>query len=82
MYAHIKELMPSHVAGAAMTGINFFTMIGAGVFIQGFGKLLESQVFAVFTPDTCYRIAFFVCFVGALIGVGLYAYTKDAIVQD
>jgi predicted MFS family arabinose efflux permease len=82
MYAHIKELMPSHVAGTAMTGINFFTMMGAGVFIQGFGKLLESRLFAVFTPDTCYRIAFFVCFVGALIAVGLYAYTEDAIVLD
>lgn len=82
MYAHIKELMPSHVAGTAMTGINFFTMMGAGVFIQGFGKLLESQLFAVFTPNAAYRIAFFVCFVGALMAVGLYAYTKDAIVRE
>jgi MFS family permease len=82
MYAHIKELMPSHVAGTAMTSINFFTMMGAGVFIQGFGKLLESQLFAVFTPSTCYRIAFFVCFIGALTAVGLYTCTKDAIVRD
>ena len=82
MYAHIKELFPSHMAGTAMTGINFFTMMGAGVFIHGFGKILESGYLALLPPGTAYRMAFFLCFVGALIAVGLYAFTKDALVRS
>ena len=41
MYTHIKERMPPANAGAAMTGINFFTMIGVAVFLQGLGHLLQ-----------------------------------------
>ena len=41
MYAHIKELMPMEMAGTAMTGINFFTMIGPAVFLQGIGSLMQ-----------------------------------------
>jgi sugar phosphate permease len=41
MYAHIKERMPSEDAGAAMTGINFFTMIGVAVFLQGLGNMMH-----------------------------------------
>jgi predicted MFS family arabinose efflux permease len=82
MYAHVKELFPSHMSGTAMTGINFFTMMGAGVFIHGFGKILESGYLALLPPGTAYRMAFFLCFVGALIAVGLYAFTKDALVRS
>jgi sugar phosphate permease len=41
MYAHIKERMPPESAGTAMTGINFFTMIGVAVFLQGLGNLMQ-----------------------------------------
>jgi len=41
MYAHIKERMPPESAGAAMTGINFFTMIGVAVFLQGLGSMMQ-----------------------------------------
>lgn len=41
MFAHIKELMPIRMAGVAMTGINFFTMFGAAVFLQGLGSLMQ-----------------------------------------
>jgi MFS family permease len=81
MYAHIKELFPSHMSGTAMTGINFFTMMGAGIFIHGFGRILESGHLASLAPGTAYRMAFFLCFVGALIAVGLYAFTKDVIIR-
>ena len=82
MYAHIKELFPSRMSGTAMTGINFFTMMGAGVFIHGFGSILESGYLASLAPGTAYRMAFFLCFVGALIAVGLYAFTKDVRVRS
>ncbi|MEJ2725168.1 MAG: MFS transporter [Deltaproteobacteria bacterium] len=42
MYAQIKELMPLHMAGTAMTGINFFTMTGPAVFLQGLGALMQT----------------------------------------
>jgi sugar phosphate permease len=41
MYTHIKERMPLETAGTAMTGINFFTMIGAAFFLQAMGGLME-----------------------------------------
>ncbi len=41
MYAHIKERVPVERAGAAMTGINFFTMIGVAVFLQGLGNMMK-----------------------------------------
>ena len=41
MYAHIKERMPVELAGTAMTGINFFTMIGVAVFLQGLGNMMQ-----------------------------------------
>lgn len=34
MYAHIKERTPIEMAGAAMTGINFFTMVGVAFFCR------------------------------------------------
>ncbi|MFZ1985853.1 MAG: MFS transporter [Desulfatitalea sp.] len=41
MYTHIKERMPPESAGAAMTGINFFTMFGVAVFLQGLGSMMQ-----------------------------------------
>jgi nitrate/nitrite transporter NarK len=46
-YAHIQELMPKEMSGTAMTGINFFVMMGAGVFIHGLGAF--SNMFCRFT---------------------------------
>jgi len=42
MYAHIKERMPLKNAGSAMTGINFFTMIGGAFFLHGIGWAIEA----------------------------------------
>jgi hypothetical protein len=42
MYTHIKELFPSNMTGAALTGINFFTMIGPAVFVQAIGILMQT----------------------------------------
>lgn len=81
MYAHIKELMPPHMSGTAMTGINLFTMMGAAVFLHGFGKILNIQLFGALSASAGYGIAFFMCFIGILIAVALYSKTKDSIVQ-
>lgn len=42
MYAHIKERMPLKNAGSAMTGINFFTMIGGAFFLHGIGWAIKA----------------------------------------
>ncbi|MBW2469904.1 MAG: MFS transporter, partial [Deltaproteobacteria bacterium] len=41
MYPHIKDLMPRDMSGAAMTGINFFNMLGPAVFLQGLGTFMQ-----------------------------------------
>ena len=46
MYAHIKERMPLQNAGSAMTGINFFTMMGGAFFLHGVGWAIK-----VFYPE-------------------------------
>jgi sugar phosphate permease len=41
VYAHIKALVPKDMAGAAMSGTNFFTMMGPAVFLQGLGIVMQ-----------------------------------------
>ena len=42
MYVHIKETMPHEMAGTAMAAINFFTMVGPAVFLQGLGIFMQT----------------------------------------
>ncbi len=42
MYTHIKELSPDAMTGTALTGINFFTMIGPAFFLQILGFLMQT----------------------------------------
>ncbi len=41
VYTHVKGLFPREMAGAAMSGVNFFTMLGPAVFLQGLGLFLQ-----------------------------------------
>jgi predicted MFS family arabinose efflux permease len=41
VYAHIKSLLPAGMAGAAMSGTNFFTMLGPAVFLQAMGIVMQ-----------------------------------------
>ena len=41
MYTHIKEHVPMDKSGTAMTGINFFTMIGPAIFLQVSGMFMQ-----------------------------------------
>ncbi|MCU0539691.1 MAG: MFS transporter, partial [Desulfobacterales bacterium] len=41
VYAHVKSLFPKEMAGAAMSGTNFFTMMGPAVFLQGLGIAMQ-----------------------------------------
>jgi sugar phosphate permease len=77
MYAHIKELMPLTSAGAAMTGINFFTMSGVAFFLHGLGNSLKWFYPQVPVPPDAFRFAFlFFCICLTAIAL-LYSRTTD-----
>ncbi len=79
MYAHIKERLPIGMAGAAMTGINFFTMVGAAVFLQGMGKFM-SVLFPEAAMGTQSFQWAFVGLAGILVfAAALYAATRETL---
>ena len=79
MYAHIKERMPVERAGAAMTGINFFTMIGVAVFLQGLGNMMK----VLHPGDSMGRAAFIdgfgFCALCLVITTVLYLFTVETL---
>lgn len=77
MLPHIKDLMPNQMAGAAMTGINFFTMVGPAVFLHGLGILMQTLYPHASRGPEAFNAAFLlsvICLVGAAI---LYLFTRD-----
>ncbi len=82
MYTHIKEIMPLEKAGTAITGINFFTMVGAAAFLQGLGRYMQS-----FYSDNpfgagAFQGIFVFCAVCLLMVSVLYACTRDSMGQS
>ncbi|HIJ42264.1 MAG TPA: MFS transporter [Deltaproteobacteria bacterium] len=77
MYVHIKESMPLSMAGTAMTGINFFTMIGPAFFLQGLGILMQSLYpLSSRGPDAFIASFLFCAFCLSVVAVA-YAFTRD-----
>jgi len=77
MYVHIKESMPVEMAGTAMTGINFFTMIGPAFFLQGLGVLMQSLYPESSRGPEAFTASFLFC-AGCYLLVGLaYLLTRD-----
>jgi sugar phosphate permease len=77
MYPHIKELMPLEMSGSAMTGINFFTMIGPAVFLQGLGSLMQTFYPQESRGPDAFKTAFLICVICLLIVTMLYVFTKE-----
>ena len=77
IYAHMKELMPQEMSASAMTAVNFFTMLGGGVFIHALGGVMDK--ISVRTPQLGqgYEISFIICSVAFLISAALYLTTRD-----
>ena len=77
MYAHIKERMPLKNAGTAMTGINFFTMIGVAFFLHGLGWVIKEFNPGGSIGPEAFRMSFLL-FGGCLVLTGLiYSQTTD-----
>ncbi len=77
MYPHIKELMPLEMSGTAMTGINFFTMIGPAVFLQGLGILMQTLYPEASLGPEAFNAAFTVCIISLLLVLVLYFFTRQ-----
>lgn len=65
VYAHAREVMPPGMPGMAMTGVNFFVMLGAASFLHGMGWVLDRGA-AARTPA-----GFRAAFLAAAAAVGL-----------
>lgn len=79
VYAHIKERMPVESAGTAMTGVNFFTMIGVAVFLQGLGNLMQWLYPGESLGAPAFRMAFFFCAVCLALSLVLYCFTVETL---
>jgi sugar phosphate permease len=79
MYPHIKDLMPIEMAGAAMTGINFFNMMGPALFLQGLGILMQTLHPEASRGPAAFGAAFLVCMVSLIAAAALYGFTTDKI---
>jgi predicted MFS family arabinose efflux permease len=83
VFSHIKELFDTRMAATAMTAINFFTMMGAAIFMQGMGKVIEifPKVGGIY-PPRAYHIAFLSCLLGMAIATVFYAFSRDTRPSD
>lgn len=79
MYAHIKERMPLESAGAAMTGINFFTMIGVAVFLQGLGNMMQYLHPENSLGAAAFTDGFIFCAVCLAVTIGFYLFTVETL---
>jgi nitrate/nitrite transporter NarK len=78
MYAHIKGIMPLEMSGMALTGINFFTMLGVGVYIHFMGWILDHLASGRQAGLDGYQASFFLTFLGvAAAGIG-YLFTHES----
>jgi sugar phosphate permease len=75
MYPHIKDLMPQKMAGAAMTGINFFNMLGPAVFLQGLGILMQRLYPDASRGPAAFDASFLVCMVCLSGSALIYLFT-------
>lgn len=79
MLAHIKERMPIEKAGTALSGVNFFTMIGVAFFLQLLGSVMQYLYPQASLGADAFRDAFYLCagFLG--LTTFLYAFTVETV---
>ena len=51
MFAHFKELVPGHLVGTAMTGLNLVAFTGSAVMMQAAGFLLPGKPSMIHNPE-------------------------------
>lgn len=78
MYPHITGLMPLKMAGTTLAGVNFFTMTGAAVFLQGLGNLMQSLYPEGSRGPEAFSASFLLCAVCVCSAAVIYFFTKTA----
>ncbi len=76
-YAHIRDIMPDEMSGTALSGINFFTMMGGGLFIHGLGSVMERVSPQLTEAGDAYYITFILCTMALVASIVLYATTRE-----
>jgi sugar phosphate permease len=77
MYAHIKVRVTIERAGTAMTGVNFFTMVGFAVYLQGLGSLMQYLYQGESLSAPAFQAAFFFCAACLALAVVLYGFAVE-----
>jgi len=77
LYAHMKELIPESMMAQAMTAVNLFTMLGAGVMTNLLGLFLGSEPSQLLGTDG-FRPLWYVGAASLAIVLGLYSFVPDS----
>lgn len=77
MFVQVKEIMPLRMAGTAMTGVNFFTMVGAAFFLQILGGLMQSYYPEASQSLPAFHTAFLLCAALTTSVSVVYLFTQD-----
>jgi sugar phosphate permease len=78
LYSHVKEIFDIRMAATAMTAINFFTMMGAAVFMQAMGKVIELfPIEAGHYAPQAYNTAFLSCIFAVGLAIAFYSLARD-----
>lgn len=77
MFAHIRELFPPEMAARAMTGVNFFVMLGAAVFTQIIGFFIGDGPSALNRPEA-FGPAWILGGCSMALAAVLYLFTPDS----
>ncbi len=82
LYVQIKETMPLEMAGTAMTAINFFTMTGPAVFLQGLGIYMQALYPQSSRGPEAFTASFGLCAILVLLISVIYLFTKDTATKN
>ncbi|MCF8127725.1 MAG: MFS transporter [Deltaproteobacteria bacterium] len=81
LYVQIKETMPLEMAGTAMTAINFFTMTGPAVFLQGLGIYMQTLYPDSSRGPEAFSASFSLCALLVFLVSAVYLSTKDTAIK-
>ena len=82
LYTHVKELMPSTMFATALTAMNFFVMLGAAIFIQGLGSLMQFLYPSASLGHAAFNTAFLGCASLLFIAGVLYLFTRESFADE
>jgi MFS family permease len=77
LYAHMKELIPDRMMAQAMTAVNLFTMLGAGIMVNLIGLFLGDEPSQIVGPAG-FRPLWYIGFVCLVIVFALYSFVPDS----